>query len=155
MDSNGHQPNGPISVIPLVPVMLDKQRYLKYTNLAHMLIEQALPSAWIYPNSERKALVAGEQPFTDLMVYLWAGLVHEDANLSLNDITSMPSLYARRHELWRAVATALGEAQPDTRDDGPEESASPLAQGNSVTDGSNTGPSPSTIVDSPLTNSLP
>src|SRR5262245_32379175 len=139
MDSNGHQPGGPISIIPLVPVMLDKPRYLKYTNLAHMPIEQALPSAWDYPNSERKALVAGEQPFTVFMVYLWAGLVHEDANLSLADITSMPSLYARRHELWKAVAVALGEAQPDTRDDGVEESASPLAPGNDATAGSSIG----------------
>ncbi len=97
-----------LSTVPLIPIDLDKPRHLRLGMRAHFLAEQELRRLSGDPTFSLLALMnAGTIGFTELMVLLWAGLLHEDPPLTLAqaqdlmDFSDLDTLTLKMVEAWR------------------------------------------------------
>ena len=114
--------------IPIIPIELDKPRNLKFTNRAFRLIER----------ETGKNALQGElwttMSMSDLGVLMWAGLVHEDKNLTLDDADDLLHP-GNMHQVIELVTKAWLDAMPQPAKD----AAGPLAVKSGKSTGKSTG----------------
>ena len=105
-----------MSIAPIIPIELDKQRNLKYTGKAFRLIEQ---------QTGKNALTGEiwqEMNMGILATVLWAGLAHEDKDLTLDDVDELlhpgNQMYVMEqiHKAWTEAIEVPGEADPLAQD---------------------------------------
>ena len=115
------------SLVPSVPITLDRERNLRLDNAALFRAERELSKVWNRKVSVLQTLIDPETlGLNDLSILLWCGLLHEDSDLSLSQVqdamtvqnfaTYLDALYTA----WNA-ATAPAEGAPMQ-----ESSASPF-----------------------------
>ena len=85
------------------PIELDKTRNLRYGMKAISLVEKKLKK----PISK---INMNELTMDDSAILIWAGLAHEDKNLSPDKIMDLVDDYSSLPEVIEAVGTALQEA---------------------------------------------
>lgn len=143
---NGHAPAGAVppkrrwednplfeySAVDPVPVMLDHERHLLFTNRALKDIQR---ETGINPFNGDEWDETSRTP-DGLAVLLWAGLRHEDPDLTIEQVDEwimLPRLYYYRERLLFAYNDSLpapdpapaGEAAPAEATDGPNPEAAP------------------------------
>ena len=90
------------------PIMLDRERYLLLTMSAMQDIEKALG---------KKITNLGEDiGIEDLIVYVWAGLKHEDPNLTKKDVLKLLDEYANMKIINEAINEAFNDFFGITKD---------------------------------------
>ena len=112
------------NLVPMVQIDLDKERHLKFDLNALCEIE-------ILTGQSFSDLDASMQT---IRIVLWAGLIHEDADLTLQDVGKLIH-GGNLAEVNRAVSEAFGATMPDGDAD-----AEPAKNPNSST-GLDSGPS--------------
>ena len=120
------------SLVPSVPVVLDKERHLRLDNAALFRAERELSRLWGKRLSILQVLMDPETlGMNDLSVLLWCGLLHEDADLALSQVqdamqvANFAALLEALYAAWSAdTQPAEGAASP-TEVDGPFASGSP------------------------------
>jgi hypothetical protein len=114
------------SVVPLIPITLDKPRHLRLDNRALFRSERELSLLWQKKVSVLNVFVdIGNISLNDLAVLLWVGLIHEDPTLTLEqtqdlmELSRLPDILRAILQAWNA-ATLPAEPQPSGQgDDGP------------------------------------
>lgn len=117
------------SLVPPIPVQLDRERHLRLDNAALFRAERELSRVWQRKVSVLQTLIDPETlGLNDLSILLWCGLLHEDHDLSLSQVqdamtvqhfaTYLDAIY----QAWN-LATAPAEGAPQ-EPDGPFPSAS-------------------------------
>ncbi len=104
------------SVVPLIPIMLDKPRHLRMTNRAIFQSEIELMKLWNRKVNVLSVLVNADQTLTlnDLAIFLWQALLDEDPSLTLPevqdliDVTKLDVIVTAILRAWN-VATAPAE----------------------------------------------
>ncbi len=102
--------------LPVVEITLDKPRHLKYDFNAIRAIERETGKNLLKDNIWRD--LSG----TNLLIMVWAGLLHEDKNLKLEDVGAMFDL-SHGSMVTGKVLEAWGLAVPE-----PREGEDPLPQ---------------------------
>ena len=75
------------SLVPSVPLVLDRERHLRLDNAALFRAERELSKLWSRKVSVLQTLIDPETlGLNDLSILLWCGLLHEDADLSLSQV---------------------------------------------------------------------
>jgi hypothetical protein len=137
------------SLVPLIPITLDKPRSLRLDNRALLLAEREISRVW-----DRKAnilqvlLDVQSLSLNDLCVLVWCGCLHEDPTLTLEQVQDAVSLpeYAT---LLKAVYDSWNEATaPAEVTEGLP--SSPLAP---ASPGNGTGALPASSLASAMTSS--
>src|SRR6476660_118145 len=79
------------SVIPLIPITLDKPRHLRMTNRAIFQSEIELTKLWNRKVNILSVLVNADQTLTlnDIAIFLWQALLYEDPTLTLPEVQDM------------------------------------------------------------------
>lgn len=94
--------NGQVRLVEPVPIHLDKDRHLLLTHRAIALAEREIAKFW---GTKRASLfkIFGENEIArhDLICLLWAGLLHEDPSLTIEQVYAL---------VEQASATAVMEA---------------------------------------------
>lgn len=88
-----------MSATGAVAVMLDKPRSLRYGGRALRAIEQETGKNLL------KGEIGGDLTFSDLCVFVWAGLLHESPDLSIEDAADLVDL-----NRLDAISAAMNEA---------------------------------------------
>jgi len=115
------------SVIPLIPITLDKPRHLRMTNRAIFQSEIELTKLWNRKVNILSVLVNADQTLTlnDIAIFLWQALLYEDPTLTLPevqdmiDVTKLDVIVTAILQAWN-VATA--PAQPTAPGEGTAQS---------------------------------
>ncbi|HXH11151.1 MAG TPA: hypothetical protein VNP04_15490 [Alphaproteobacteria bacterium] len=132
------------SLIPRVPIDLDRRRHLVLDYAAFWMIEQRLRRPY-------HEIFAADHRFSaeEIVTIVWAGLLDEDPDLTPQQVAKWiaPSnLNAVIAAMTEALKISLPEPEPTVGSNGGEPVASP--QGLGLT-GSPSGPAPVSIVDAP------
>jgi len=79
------------SVVPLIPITLDKLRHLRMTNRAIFQSELELNKLWNRKVNILSVIVNADQTMTlnDLAIFLWQALLDEDPSLTLPEVQDM------------------------------------------------------------------
>lgn len=104
-------------MIPIVDVELDRPRKLKYDFKAMRLIEKETGKNTL--NSK----IWQEMNATDLSIFLWAGLKHEDPDLTVEQVEEILHPGNMAETIYK-VGEAWGLSMPEAKDAGDQ---SPLA----------------------------
>jgi hypothetical protein len=119
------------SIVPLIPIDLDRRRHLRLDNRALFQSEMELSRLWNRRINVLSVIMDGANlTLNDLAVLLWQGLIYEDPTLTLAqvqdlmDFGKIPAIVDAIIQAWNAAT----------------EPAEPVATGGSQTD----GPLPST-----------
>jgi hypothetical protein len=92
--------------VKLIPIQLDKPRHLLLNMCAIYKCELALAKTYGEKRvSLPKIFKGGDLSMTELLHLLWMGLLHEDPNLTLDQVAAMASGVPSR-----TIDLALGEA---------------------------------------------
>lgn len=108
--------------MPLVTITLDKERHLKYGLKSLKAIEMKTGKSaltnefWAVPSA------------TNFSILLWAGLLHEDPKLTLEQVDELVDTYSSLDALYSSIAEAWGASMPEPSSEG-EKSESPLSTG--------------------------
>lgn len=120
------------SIVPLIPIDLDRRRHLRLNNAAIFQAEIELSKLWGKKVSLFQTLGTSETlGFNDLSVVLWQALVHEDPRLTLAqtqevmDLGKLPQIIEAILAAWNA---ATAPAVPETAPNG-EGTADPFPAG--------------------------
>lgn len=89
-----------------VPITLDKDRTLKFDLNAFCLAEEKSKT------SLQEIVDRDRMSMTELRAYLWAGLVHEDADLTLEQVGALVSL-ANMGEVGAKILEAISASMPE------------------------------------------
>lgn len=95
----------------LVPIQLDKKRHLKFDLNAFAELEELYGDM----NAVFEAMQKGS--IKAIRAMLWAGLVHEDKELTIEQVGSMIDM-SNINDVVETVSKAIGEALPKVEDDG-------------------------------------
>lgn len=137
------------SLVPLIPITLDKPRALRLDNQALLLAERELSKLWERKLNILQVLLDAETlGLNDLCVLLWAGLRHEDPDLSLAQVQEAVSIQDYI-PLLQALFSAWNSATAPA-DGAPEGTPVPLAP---ASPGSATGVLPGSSLASAMTPS--
>lgn len=112
------------SIVPLVPIALDKPRHLRLDIAALCNAERDLSDFWGKKTSVYAVLLDVPIGINDLSILVLHGLRHEDPTLSLPEVrgmlnhTSIPVVFQAITDAWtkatQAAETSTGEAvSPD------------------------------------------
>ena len=93
----------------LVPIMLDKERHLKYDLNAFIELEEA------YGSIEQALNNLSSGKLKAVRALLWAGLIHEDETLTMKEVGSL-----MRFENMEEIAKKINEALVDALPEGTE-----------------------------------
>ena len=104
-------------MIPVVDVKLDRPRKLKYDFKAMRLIEKETSKNMLNPK------IWQEMNATDLSIFVWAGLKHEDPNLTVEHVEEMLHPGNMAETIYK-VGEAWGLSMPEAKEAGEQ---SPLA----------------------------
>ena len=108
-------------VMPVVSIMLDKERHLKFGLKALKAIEGAT----------KKNTLSGEfwgRPSAhDFSALLWAGLLHEEPSLTIEQTDDLVDNYSSIGAISESIAEAWGAAMPEPEEDKGADKESPLA----------------------------
>jgi hypothetical protein len=122
------------SPIPIIPISLDKDRHLRYDFGACKLVELALSALWGKKVTFSEAVEPGKAGIADILQVLHAGLVWEDPNLTLDQVShwvglgSLPYLQEKISQALVGQVTEDGRANGSKPDAGGEVTgADPLA----------------------------
>jgi hypothetical protein len=120
------------SVVPLIPITLDRPRHLRLDNRAIFQAERELSRLWEKRCSLFNVL-ATDLGLNDLSVILWQALLHEDARLTLAivqnelmDMAKLPEIIDAVLQAWNA---ATAPAVPDASVNGEASLMDPLPDG--------------------------
>jgi hypothetical protein len=120
------------SVVPLIPITLDRPRHLRLSNAAIFQAEIELSKLW----GKRCSLfnvLASDLGLNDLSVILWQALLHEDARLTLaivqNELMDMAKLSEIIDAVLQAWNGATTPALPVTATNGEVIETDPLPHG--------------------------
>jgi len=83
-----------------VPLQLDKTRNLRFGMKAMSLIETAL-------GVKISKLNLSDIGINDLAVFIWAGLVHEDASLTIDSVMDLVDEYSSIPEISEKLSQAI------------------------------------------------
>jgi len=106
---------------PVITIKLDKERHLKFGLKALKSIEKASGQSalsgefWSVPTA------------TNFSILLWAGLLHEDPELTIEQVDELVDNYSSLDVLYTSIAQAWGAAMPEPDNEG--ENGSPLSIG--------------------------
>jgi hypothetical protein len=134
------------SVVPLVPLMLDRQRHLRLDIAALCNAERDLSDFWGKKTSVYAVLLEVPIGINDLSILVLHGLRHEDPTLSLPEVrgmlnhTTIPVVFQAVTDAWTKATQA---AEPSTGDTTPADPQPALSTGGS------SGPMPAATLDWP------
>jgi hypothetical protein len=97
------------SLVPLIPITLDRPRQLRLDNRAIFQAERELSRLWEKRCSLFNVL-ANDLGLNDLSVILWQALLHEDPRLTLADVQNELMDMAKLPEIIDAVLQAWNAA---------------------------------------------
>jgi len=106
------------SIVPLVPLTLDKERFLRLDIAAMCNAERDLTEFWGKKTSIYAALLENPISLNDLAIIVLHGLRHADATLSLPEVKGMLN-HAPIADVLSAVTMAWTKAN-QTAEDVPE-----------------------------------
>lgn len=95
-------------MIKSVPITLDKQRNVRIDIKAITVIERELDISIFRVNLSALRL-------TEIAVIMWAGLLHEDSGLTLDQALALFSDYILADDMIRAVDEAIANAFPQLK----------------------------------------
>ena len=107
------------SVVPLVPLMLDKQRYLRLDINALCQAELDLAAFWQKDMSVYDALLQNPIRLNDLAILVLHGLRHADPTLSLPEVKGMlnhstvPTILQAVTDAWTKATAAADPVEGD------------------------------------------
>ena len=90
----------------LIPIQLDKERHLKFDLNAFAELEDIYGDI----NTAFEAMQKGS--IKAIRAMLWAGLVHEDKSLTIEQVGEMVHL-GNMNEVMGAITKAISEAMPE------------------------------------------
>lgn len=112
------------SVVPGIPLMLDRERHLRLDNAAMLLAERELSRLWDRKISLFSVLASADGlGLNDLSVLLFAALLHEDPSLTLlktqdlMDMQRLPEMINAILAAWNAATMPVVTSQETA--DGP------------------------------------
>jgi len=94
----------------LIPIQLDKERHLKFDLNAFAELEDIYGDI----NTAFEAMQRGS--IKAIRAMLWAGLVHEDKSLTIEQVGEMVHL-GNMNEVMSAITKAINEAMPEAGDE--------------------------------------
>jgi hypothetical protein len=104
------------SVVPLIPLILDRERHLRMTNRALLHAERALCTFWGQKRNILAVLMDGSTlTLNDIAIVLHQGLLWEDPTLTLEDVQDLMTLdkvQACLEAITRAWNVATEPAEP-------------------------------------------
>lgn len=92
--------------VKMIPIQLDKRRHLKYDLNAFAELEEHFGTLDAAMEQMQKGSIKA------FRIILWAGLIHEDENLTIKQVGAMidlPTLY----DLTKKIEEAMGDALPE------------------------------------------
>ena len=117
------------SIVPLIPITLDRRRVLRLNNAAIFQAEIELSKLW----GKRCSLfnvLANDLGLNDLSVILWQALLYEDPRLTLDDVQNELMDMAKLPDIIEAVLAAWNAATapavPDSSVNGEATETDPL-----------------------------
>ena len=134
------------SIVPLVPIILDRQRFLRLDINALCNAERDLSEFWGKKTSVYAVLLEVPIGINDLSILVLHGLRHEDPTLSLPEVrgmlnhTTIPVVFQAVTDAWTKATQA---AEPSTGDTTPADPQPALSTGGS------SGPMPAATLDWP------
>lgn len=132
------------SIVPLVPLMLDKPRHLRLDIAALCNAERDLSDFWGKKTSVYAVLLEVPIGVNDLSILVLHGLRHEDPTLSLPEVrgmlnhTTIPVVFQAVTDAWTKATQA---AEPSTGD------ATPMDPQTAPSTGEDSGRLPAVISD--------
>jgi hypothetical protein len=104
-------------ITPLIPIDLDKRRYLRLDNKAKFRAEWELCQLWGERLNLFSVMSQDLMTLNDLSVLLWQGLLHEDPRLTLADVQAMMDLDSPDGLLTtiKAITEAWNASSPTPR----------------------------------------
>ena len=125
------------SVVPSIPLTLDKPRHLRLDNRALFRCERELVQIWGTKTSMLSILMdLGNIRLNDLAVMLWVGLLHEDPTLTLEetqdlmDFSKLSDILGAILQAWNAATLpADPQAVPEGEGDGDPLASNGLVSG--------------------------
>ena len=107
--------------IPVVPIELDKQRNIKLTGKAFIQIED------ITGKNAFLGEIWDTMTTKDIITILWQGLLHEDPELTMDDVAEMyhPGIMA---DVMQAIQSAWIDAVDIEKIEGQEQKKDPLGK---------------------------
>jgi hypothetical protein len=127
------------SIVPLVPLKLDKERFLRLDISALCNAERDLTEFWGKKTSIYSALLENPIALNDLSIIVLHGLRHADPTLSLPEVKGMLN-HASVADVLSAVTDAWTKAT-QTAEPTPEGDAASDPQ-TAISTGDSSGPSP-------------
>jgi hypothetical protein len=113
------------SPVDMVEIVLDKPRHLLYTFNAFRKAEMELTKNWgkrvtipqvlgdLY-NGDSQSLMSEKLSITDILIILWAGLVHEEKGLTIDHVGDMVGFTDLTDVLTKIMeALNVGMAKPE------------------------------------------
>jgi len=98
----------PDKTMPMVTIVLDKERHLLFGLRAMKLIEK----------TTGKNVLSGEfwskPTAADFSIMLWACLCHEDKDITIEQVDELVDRYSSVTEISNAIAKAWGNAVPES-----------------------------------------
>jgi hypothetical protein len=134
------------SIVPLVPIVLDKPRHLRLDVAALCQAERDLSDLWGKKTSVYAVLLDVPIGINDLCILVLHGLRHEDPTLSLPEVrgmlnhTTIPAVFQAVTDAWTKATRA---AEP-----GAAEEAAPADPWPTASTGANSGPTPASSLGS-------
>src|SRR5437762_13463497 len=99
------------SVVPLIPIDLDRPRHLRLDNRALFHAEVEMSRIWNRKQNILSILLDSTSlTMTDVSIILWQGLLHEDPSLTLGEVQDMldlgkaPQIAEAIYQAWNAAA---------------------------------------------------
>jgi hypothetical protein len=138
------------SIVPLVPIMLDKPRHLRLDINALCNAERDLSELWGEKTSVYAVLLQVPIGINDLCILVLHGLRHEDPTLSLPEVrgmlnhTTIPTVFQAVTDAWTKATRA---AEPTAADE-----AAPADPWSTSSTGDSSGPTPASISGSAMPN---
>jgi hypothetical protein len=145
------------SIVPNVPILLDRARTLRFDRRAVFTAERELSRLWQAPRTFYSAVLAVIQAvadsqierlnLNDIAIMLWQGLLYDDPTLTLEqvqemlpyfDMAAMVPICAALLEAWNIAAQP---ATPATEEATSGEAADPLAPSPGAASGALSGAS--------------
>jgi len=138
------------SIVPLIPLTLDKPRHLRLDIAALCNAERDLSDFWGKKTSVYAVLLDVPIGINDLSILVLHGLRHEDPTLSLGEVkgmlnhTTIPVVFQAVTDAWTKATQA---AEPGTG------APVPVDPQSTVSTGASSGPMPASILGSAPANS--
>ena len=127
------------SIIPSIPITLDRPRFLRLTNWARCRAERELCTYWQRDLSLYDALTHTPMRANDFCILVWAALLEDDPNLTvreamnLMDLVPQPVLMEALIQAWNIATPADEHPAP------PVENGAPFGSEHTVSIGQPSG----------------